>query len=139
MAVAAGDNTAGSTANSATADSAEIRVWLDQLGSTQHLDRERSRLKLRASLHRKGNQQSCIVLTASSRFSQPNSAEHADTAPATLNELQKRVSEQPGASADWHQRLAWLNIAEVRAYSSTLYIRLLRIAWAKSMWLSTIS
>ncbi|DBA94489.1 hypothetical protein WJX77_006689 [Trebouxia sp. C0004] len=74
--------------SAAEARAQAVTSLVDQLGSTQHLDRERARLRLRASL------------------------KDAGTTETTLNELRKRVSEQP-TSEDWHGRLAWLNTAEI--------------------------
>lgn len=54
MAVQGSESVVNGAAVTATGKAADVRILLDQLGSTQRLDRERSRLKLRASLNHQG-------------------------------------------------------------------------------------
>lgn len=95
--------------SAAEARTQAVKSLVDQLGSTQHLDRERARLRLRASLKDAGD---ALLVSFFALVRVSARVQLAGTTETTLNELRKRVSEQP-TSEDWHGRLAWLNTAEV--------------------------
>lgn len=97
------------------AETSDVASLLQQLGSTQHLDRERSRLKLRASLRNTGSSVRDAQSFSQSLITRQKDAclYAAEAAQVTICELQRHISGE-ALSADWHQRLAWLTAAEVR-------------------------
>ncbi len=115
MAVTGDANTADVRHN--TVDKARaVRSLVDQLGSTQHLDRERSRLELRAALQDTSESEN-LLLCVKHKLGPASGFDCwlAGSGQTVLSELQRRISQEP-VSGDWHDRLAWLNAAEVAAH-----------------------